>query len=195
MIYSTNLFRITEKYTNKRVWMPFTVKRQTPFFPWSPLASYGHKILSWFVNPVFFRAIVEVSLKEQTIATVILSKIFSMIRLTWHLNLIFLYTYSAYKAVIVFDSCWANDEKRQQYNAEAEEDTTCTPYSLALTSKFAPNLKLFIFFLWGPGCTKLRIEIETQLTKRNETKRNITKRNEIYLNGETKRNATKRNLL
>jgi hypothetical protein len=26
----------------------------------------------------------------------------------------YLYTYSAYKAVIVFDSCWANDEKRQQ---------------------------------------------------------------------------------
>ena len=62
----------------------------------------------------------------------------------------YLYTYSAYKAVIVFDSCWANDEKRQQYNAEVEEDTTCIPYSLALTFKFAPNLKLFIFFLSGP---------------------------------------------
>jgi hypothetical protein len=98
----------------------------------------------------------------------------------------YLYTYSAYKAVIVIDSCWANDEKRQQYNAEAEEDTTCIPYSLALTFKFAPNLKLFIFFLWGPACTKLRIEIETQRTKRNEILRNAT----IYTK---RRNETQRN--
>ena len=39
--------------------------------------------------------------------------------------------------------------------------------------------------LSNTGCTKLRNEIETQRTKRNETKRNeternITKRNEIY---------------
>ena len=48
------------------------------------------------------------------------------------------------------------------------------------------------------GCTKLRNEIETQRTKRNETKRNETKYYETQRNilkGETKRNATKRNLL
>jgi hypothetical protein len=39
------------------------------------------------------------------------------------------------------------------------------------------------------GCTKLRNEIETQRTKRNETKRNITQRN--ILKCETKRNETK----
>jgi hypothetical protein len=46
------------------------------------------------------------------------------------------------------------------------------------------------------GCTKLRNEIETQRTKRNETKRNEILRNDRnILKGETKRNATKRNLL
>jgi hypothetical protein len=45
------------------------------------------------------------------------------------------------------------------------------------------------------GCTKLRNEIETQRTKRNEKKRNITKRKRNILKCETKRNATKRNLL
>ena len=43
------------------------------------------------------------------------------------------------------------------------------------------------------GCTKLRNEIETQRTKRNEAKYYETQRN--ILKGETKRNATKRNLL
>ena len=41
------------------------------------------------------------------------------------------------------------------------------------------------------GCTKLRNEIETQRTKRNETKYYETQRN--ILNCETKRNATQRN--
>jgi hypothetical protein len=45
----------------------------------------------------------------------------------------------------------------------------------------------------NPGCTKLRNEIETQRTKRNETKYYETQRN--IVKGETKRNATKRNLL
>ena len=39
------------------------------------------------------------------------------------------------------------------------------------------------------GCTKLRNEIETQRTKRNESKRNITQQN--ILKCETKRNETK----
>ena len=43
-----------------------------------------------------------------------------------------------------------------------------------------------------PGCTKLRNEIETQRTKRNETKRNITKRNEYSKRrNETQRSETK----
>ena len=55
---------------------------------------------------------------------------------------------------------------------------------------------VLINFLIGvsfEGCTKLRNEIETQRTKRNETKYYETQRN--ILKGETKRNATKRNLL
>jgi hypothetical protein len=44
------------------------------------------------------------------------------------------------------------------------------------------------------GCTKLRNEIETQRTKRNETKRNETLRNATKctkLRNETQRNETK----
>jgi len=45
----------------------------------------------------------------------------------------------------------ANNEKRKQYSADVKEDTTYSEiegsYSLALTFKFASNLKLFISFL------------------------------------------------
>jgi hypothetical protein len=69
-----------------------------------------------------------------------------------------------------------------------KDPTICIPL-------FDLSVKLNIFFLQilkidsnfeisiildHKGCTKLRSEIETQRTKRNETKRNITKRNEIY---------------
>jgi hypothetical protein len=135
MIYSTSLFRITEKYTNKRVWMPFAVKRQTPFFPWSPLASYGHEILSWFVNPVFFRAIVEVSLKEQNIATVILSKIFSMKRLTWHLNLIFIHT-----RLIKLSSCSIHVERMTRNDNSITRRWKRTPHVYHILWRWHLNL-------------------------------------------------------
>ena len=51
--------------------------------------------------------------------------------------------------------------------------------------------QIIILSIYVPS--KLRNEIETQRTKRNETKYYETQRN--ILKGETKRNATKRNLL
>jgi hypothetical protein len=64
------------------------------------------------------------------------------------------------------------------------------------------NYFLFIYFLCIPkfrkslsetGCTKLRNEIETQRTKRNETKRNITQRKYTKMRNETQRNILKYN--